>query len=106
MQVECENLGREIAERAKRTKNLDSQTQRLEAEKIDVDHKLQKLREQLESNQHDSKHYGKLRGQLKLHDIESLENGLMDGEEPMERESEQLRTYDEEDLGMRALLFI
>lgn len=104
VQVECENLGREIAERAKAKKGLDAQTQKLEAEKIDLDHKLEKGKEHLETNEHERKSYAVRLEKLKLHDIESLENGCFVGDETDsmeqdERQGEQLRTYDEEDLG-------
>ncbi len=101
-QVECDNLGREISEHTKSKKNLDVQCQKLETDKIDCSHKLEKVRENLKSNEHEVKHYTKLHADLKLHDIESLENGCFVGNDDSQRaeknELNELRKYDEDDL--------
>lgn len=102
-EIECENLGKEIAEKSKTKKNIDSQTQKLENEKIDSIHKLDKLKEGLKSNEHEKKHYDQQQKQLKLHDIESLENGCMVEIENSQNSSaigknEILKIYDEDDL--------
>ncbi len=102
-QVECDNLGKEIAEKAKSKKSLDAQCQKLETEKIDCTHKLEKIRESLKANEHEVKHYTKLQADLKLHDIESLENGCFVGEDDSQRagsesRATELRKFDEDDL--------
>ncbi len=75
---ECENLGKEISEKTKSLKHLDTKTQKLETDKIDYKHKLEKLTEGLSSNQHEYKHYTNLQSALKLHDINALENGFIE----------------------------
>lgn len=112
VEVECENLGKEIAEKSKAKKNLDSQTQKLENEKIDSTHKLDKLKEGLKGNEHERKHYEHQQSQLKLHDIKSLENGCMVEDENSQNSSsmipkeEKLKIYEEDDLGKSISLFI
>lgn len=105
LQVECENLGREITDKSKSKKNLDAQTQKLENNKIDCTHKLEKLRENLQSHEGENKHYIRLKSQLKLHDVVSLENGcFVDNEEnpsfsnDKNKEGEELKKYEEDDL--------
>jgi structural maintenance of chromosome 4 len=103
--IDCENLGKEIAEKSKSLKNLDTKSQKLENEKIDLTHKLEKLNEGLHNNEHDLKHYTHSRSNLKLHDIDKLENGYLTDENPIDdtvddatKTVEALKTYDEETL--------
>lgn len=108
--VECENLGREISDKSKTKKDLDAQTQRLETEKIDCQFKMEKLKEGLKSNEHEQKHYTHLQSNLKLHNIEALENGcFVDdsvAESDVAKPGEELKKYEEDDLGKLIFAFI
>ena len=101
---ECERLGREIAEKNKSTRSLDAKTQKLETDKIDYAHKLEKLKDGLKSNEHEHKHYKHLRSNLKLHDIEALENGCLANENTnntsgaAEQTGPELERFDEDTL--------
>jgi hypothetical protein len=58
-------------------KDVDTRVQKLEAERIDIKHNLEKYNEQLEHEKQKLRHYTQLLGALKLHNIDELEN-LMD----------------------------
>lgn len=109
---ECEHLAKEISELNKSIKQFESKLQKFETEKIDLNHKIEKQKENLTANQRDLKHNNQLLENLKLHNIDFLENGCINGTtETMEVDSNsqngpQLKKFEEDllsDADLRAL---
>jgi len=104
LNIECEALAKQIAEVNKSIKQFESKLQKLETEKIDLNHKLEKQKESLNANQQDLKHYEQLLNNLKLHDIEFLEKGCINGinnesddSDNCQKNGPSLKKYDEDD---------
>jgi structural maintenance of chromosome 4 len=56
----------------KQTKNLDKMQQQFETERIDLNHKIEKMNTELAHETQESERYRHLLGTLKLHDIDAL----------------------------------
>jgi structural maintenance of chromosome 4 len=100
---ECKQLESSINQMSKSMKEADAKRQKLESERIDHAHNLEKTKVDLEGLQDQFKHYTRSLASLKLHNIEalsSLEVNVAQDNEEMDTDSSQsgLAKIDSDDL--------
>ena len=99
---ECKELEAEIAKMTKVIKETDGKKQKLESEKIDHNHNLEKANADLHSLEDQNKHYSHLLKSLRLHDIQSLSSLEAINTNSMEESDSspgiELKKIDEDDL--------
>ena len=98
---ECENLEEEVRQLSKAIKENENKAQKLEADRIDLNHNLQKHNEQLGLETKKVQHFEQLLSALKLHNIDELQN-LQDmtnggGDTSCVNSQYELKKYDTED---------
>ncbi len=93
---ELDKLGDEVDALNKQLKQISTKQQKFETERIDLNHNLEKLKEDLAGHEHELKHYNHLLKSLKLHNIDELENfsGVQEAEETVI----PLKQYDSDDM--------
>ena len=103
--AECDALGTEIAEFTSAVKKLEKDKQKLDGERVDLNHKLEKHTENVRETENGLRHYAGQLAALKLHDIDELANGCSNptaaettGDDESTLNGPQLRKFDAESL--------
>ena len=96
---ECKELETEISTLTKAIKETDTKKQKLESDRIDRQHNLEKVTAELKELESENKHYASLLKSLKLHDIDSLASlEAMPTVDEMDSSGIELKKIDAEDL--------
>lgn len=94
---ELEEFENEIKELSKVIKQQENKVQKLEADRIDLKHKLEKANEELKQAEHEYKHYDHLIKSLRLHNIKDMEKNFSLDDESTIHEGPELKRFDADD---------
>ncbi|RNA08757.1 Structural maintenance of chromosomes 4 [Brachionus plicatilis] len=93
---EIEELESEIKQVSKVMKQNENKIQKLEAERIDLKHKMDKSNEELKSEEKECKHFEHAISSLKLHNTKNLEKNVFNDNESTLHDGPELEKFDED----------
>ncbi|CAF0818183.1 unnamed protein product [Brachionus calyciflorus] len=93
---EVEDIEIEIKELTKVIKQNESKIQKMEADRIDLKHKMEKSNEDLKQQERECKHYENSLSSLKLHNIKDLEKNVFNDNESTLNEGPELEKFNED----------
>lgn len=94
---ELEEVEAEIKSISKVIKQIETKIQKMEADRIDLKHKLEKCNEELKQEERQYAHYETLVKSLRLHNIRDMEKNVISNDESSMSEGPELKRFDPDD---------